>query len=248
MEAKSSLLIIADDDLSYGINQGYYPDMPKAIDLGNLTVCPLSNVDNLIEHDIHLSARPIGYGEVYFRNPYTNCYVSMKDSDLLNTFVETKSYAIKEALVLMGAKDIVMKESVHDKDSQNYESNNRMGYNIAKAEINGKCINEISVDMMSTIESHDPNRKPKSYKKIVDFMNGHGLASDSKLRLLCERLKSDGKISGIEKYEISYCSEIAQAINIAAKIDYKLFSANLDFSSEHNHVHIIKKSLEINFG
>lgn len=79
-------------------------------------------------------------------------------------------------------------------------------------------------------------------------MNSHGLASDSKLRLLCERLKSDGKISGIEKYEISYCSEIAQAINIAAKIDYKLFSANLDFSSEHNHVHIIKKSLEINFG
>lgn len=221
MEAKSSLLIIADDDLSYGINQGYYPDMTKAIDLGNLTVYPLSDVHNLKDHDIHLTAQPMGEGEdVYFRNPYDNCYVSMKDSDLLNTFVETKSYAIKEALVLMGAKDIVMKESVHDKDSQNYESNNRMGNNIAKAEINGKCVNEISVDMMSTIESHDPNRKSKSYKEIVDFMNSHGLASDSKLRLLCERLKSDGKISGIEKYEISYCSEIAQAINIAAKIDY----------------------------
>ena len=47
METKSSLLIIADDDLSYGINQGYYPDMTKAIDLGNLTVYPLS--------DVHLS-------------------------------------------------------------------------------------------------------------------------------------------------------------------------------------------------
>ena len=111
-----------------------------------------------------------------------------------------------------------------------------------------KCVNEVSVDMTSTVESHDPKKKKKSYKEVVDFMNSHGLASDSKLRLLCERLKSDGKISGIEKYEISYCSEIAQAINIAAKIDYKLFSANLDFSSEHNHVHIIKKSLEINFG
>ena len=152
METKSSLLIIADDDLSYGINQGYYPDMTKAIDLGNLTVYPLSNVVNLKEHDIQLSAQPIGDGEdVYFRNPYANCYVSMKDSDLLNTFVETKSYAIKEALVLMGAKDIVMKESVHDKDSQNYESNNRMGNNIAKAEINGKCVNEVSVDMTSTV-------------------------------------------------------------------------------------------------
>lgn len=249
METKSSLLILADDDLSYGINQGYYPDITKAIDLGILTVYPLSNIDNLKEHDIRLSAQPIDDGEnVYFRNPYDNCYVSMKDSDLLNIFVETKSYAIKEALVLMEAKDIVMKESVHDKDSQNYESNNRMGNNIAKAEINGKCVNEVSVDMTSTVESHDPNRKPKSYKEVVDFMNSHGLASDPKLRLLCERLKSDGRISGLEKYEISYCSEIAQAINIAAKIDYKLFSANLDFSSEHNHVHIIKKSLEINFG
>lgn len=48
MEAKSSLLIIADDDLVYGIEQGYYPDMTNAIELGNLTVYPLSNVDNLI--------------------------------------------------------------------------------------------------------------------------------------------------------------------------------------------------------
>ena len=168
METKSSLLILADDDLSYGINQGYYPDMTKAIDLGNLTVYPLSNIDNLKEHDIRLSAQPIGDGEdVYFRNPYDNCYVSMKDSDLLNIFVETKSYAIKEALVLMGAKDIVMKESVHDKDSQNYESNNRMGNKIAKAEINGKCVNEVSVDMTSTVESHDPNRSQKAIRRLL---------------------------------------------------------------------------------
>ena len=25
--------------------------------------------------------------------------------------------------------------------------------------------------MTSTVESHDPNRKPKSYKEVVDFMN-----------------------------------------------------------------------------
>lgn len=249
MEAKSSLLIIVDDDLSYGINQGYYPDMTKAIDLGNLTVCPLSNVDNLKEHDIQLSAQPIGEGEdVYLRNPYANYYVSMKDSNILNTFIETKSYAIKEVLVKMGAKDIVLKESVHDKNTSRYEVNNEMGINVVKAKINGNYLNEITVDMKSSIESHDPNRKPKTYQEIVDFMVSHGLSNDSKLLLLAERLKTDGRISGIEKYEVTYCSEIASALKIAASIDYKMFSDNLDFSVEHNNVHIIKKSLEINFG
>lgn len=102
--------------------------------------------------------------------------------------------------------------------------------------------------MKSSIESHDPNRKPKAYQEIVDFMVSHGLSNDSKLLLLAERLKNDGRISGIEKYEVTYCSEIASALKIAASIDYKMFSDNLDFSVEHNHVHIIKKSLEINFG
>ena len=248
METKSNLLIIADDDLSYGIDKGYYPDLTKAIALKNLSVFPLGDVMALDKSDIHLSVQPLGDGEdVYVRNPYANCYVSIKDSDLLNTFVQAKSYAIKEALVKMGAKDIVMRESVHDKDTHRYEVNNNMGVKVVKAEINGKHVNEISIDMKSCIESHDQNRKPKSYQEVVDFMKSHGLASDARLNILCERLKADGKISGVEKYEVTYCSEIVSALNIAASIDYKMFSDNLDFSREHNHVHTISKTLEINF-
>ena len=249
MEKKSSLLIIADDDLSYGIDKGYYPDLTKAIALNNLSVFPLGDVMALESNDIHLSVQPLGDGEdVYVRNPYANCYVSIKDSDLLNTFVQAKSYAIKEALVKMGAKDIVMTESIHDKDTPRYEVNNKVGVKLAKAEINGKNVNEISVDMKSCIESHDPNRQPKSDKEVIEFMKSHGLASDTQLLSLYERLKSDGKISGIEKYEVTYCSEIASALTIAASIDYKMFSDNLDFSREHNHVHTISKTLQINFG
>jgi len=127
------------------------------------------------------------------------------------------------------------------------EVNNNMGVKVVKAEINGKHVNEISIDMKSCIESHDQNRKPKSYQEVVDFMKSHGLASDARLNILCERLKADGKISGVEKYEVTYCSEIVSALNIAASIDYKMFSDNLDFSREHNHVHTISKTLEINF-
>lgn len=248
MEEKPSLLIIADDDLSYGIDKGYYSDLSNAIKLNNLAVYPLNKVPSLTDKEICLSEKPIGDGEdVYLRNPYANYYVSMKDSNILNTFIETKSYAIKEVLVKMGAKDIVLKESVHDKNTSRYEVNNEMGINVVKAKINGNYLNEITVDMKSSIESHDPNRKPKTYQEIVDFMVSHGLSNDSKLLLLAERLKTDGRISGIEKYEVTYCSEIASALKIAASIDYKMFSDNLDFSVEHNNVHIIKKSLEINF-
>ena len=38
MEEKPSLLIIADDDLSYGIDKGYYSDLSNAIKLNNLAV------------------------------------------------------------------------------------------------------------------------------------------------------------------------------------------------------------------
>ena len=250
METKSNLLIIADEDLSYGIEKGYYPDLSKAISLDNISVFPIGNVEALDNKDIHLSARPIGDGEdIYVRNPYANCYIPIKDTDLLNTFVQDKSYAIKEVLVKMGAKDIVMTESVHDNDSHRYDGNNSNGIKgLAKAEINGRFVNDISIDMKSCIESHDPNRKPKSYEEVIEFMKTHGLASDAKLNILCERLKSDGKISGIEKYEVTYCSEIASALTIAASIDYKMFSDNLNFSREHNHVHTISKILEINFG
>lgn len=248
MEEKPSLLIIADDDLSYGIDKGYYSDLSNAIKLNNLAVYPLDKVPSLTDKDIRLSEKPIGDGEVYLRNPYANNYVSMKNSDILNTFIETKSYAIKEALVKMGAKDIVLKESVHDKNTSRYEVNNEMGINVVKAQINGNYLSDITVDMKSSIESHDPNRKPKPYQEVVNFMVSHGLSNDSKLLLLAERLKTDGRISGIEKYEVTYCSEIANALKIAASIDYKMFSDNFDFSVEHNHVHIIKKSLEINFG
>ncbi len=249
METKSNLLIIADDDLSYGIDKGYYPDLSKSIDLGNLSVYPLGEVGALPDKDIHLSCAPLGDGEdVYIKNPYANCYVSMKDSDILNTFVETKSYAIKEALVKMGAKDIVLTENVHDKDQTRYEVNNEIVVGPAKVEINGKYMNELTVDMKSSVESHDPSRRPKSYREVMDFMGSHGLGNDAKLHLLAERLKSDGRITGVERYEVTYCSEIANALNIAASINYKVFSDKLDFSREHNHVHTITKTLEINFG
>ena len=249
MKDKPDLLIIADDDLSYGIKKGYYPDLSKQIGLGNLCVYPLEDRTLLEKDCIQLAMSPKGDGkDFYVRNPYTNSYVSMLDPNILNTFGASKSHAVKEALVRMGAKDIVLEEEIHNKNKSSYVGNVDMNAALGKAEINGKVVNSLSVDLKTSIESHDANRTPKDYRLVEEYLVTHGLCDDSALRLLCERLKADGKITGKEKYEVTYSSEVRDALDIASKIDYKLFSSDLDFSSEHNHVQEVKKILEIDFG
>ena len=78
-------------------------------------------------------------------------------------------------------------------------------------------------------------------------MKDNGIIGDAKLMMLLNRLKEDGKIYGTEKYSVTYCSEIKTALNIAAGINYKLFSNELDLSREKNHVHTMTKELEIVF-
>lgn len=250
MKDKPDLLIIADDDLSYGIEKGYYPNLSTQINLGNLRVYPLGDSLSLETDGVYLATSPNGDGkDFYVRNPYTNIYVSMLDPDVLNTFGLSKSQKVKEALVKMGAKDIVLEEEINDKDKTSYKSNVKMNAEkIVKAEINGNNKIEFSADLKTTIESHDSNRTPKDYKEVEEYLVTHGLGNDSFLRSLCERLKTDGKISGKEKWVVTYSSEVRKALDIASKIDYKLFSTDLDFSREHNHVQEIRKCLEVDFG
>lgn len=241
---KPELLIVTNEELTYGMENGYCPDFSQNIKNGNLSVLSLDEARNE-----NLSKRPLGNGmDFYVYNPYNNQYVCMWDSDILNKFVSDKSYAIKEALVRMGAKDIILKEDMSDSDNTHYNIQNKASLQLANADVSIDYESSSSVNLKSCIESHDINRKPKEYQKVKDFMIKHGLRGDTKLNLLLERLKEDGQLSGTEKYEVTYLSEIKSALNIAANINYQLFNDTLDFSKTHNHVHTISKTLEINFG
>lgn len=242
-QMKPELLIVANEELSYGMKHGYYPDFLHNIKSGNLDVLSMEEATQE-----NLSKRPMGNGmDFYIYNPYFDQYISMWDSDILNKLVSDKSYAIKETLVRMGAKDIILKEETSDSESTHYNIQNKTSLELANADVSIDYDYSSSVNLKSYIESHDVNRIPKEYLKVKEFMIKHGLWGDAKLRLLLERLKEDGQLSGTEKYEVTYLSEIKNALNIAANINYKLFNDTLDFSRTHNHVHTISKTLEINF-
>lgn len=243
-ENKPELLIIADDDLAYGINHGYYPEMEEQIHHGNLEVSSI----NSDHRPFNLTKRPLGNGkDIYVRNPYADSYVSLWDSGILNDFINTKSLAIKEVLVRMGAKHICLKEETKDIDSSKTTINAKASLKLATINGGGSYKRCSSANVKSQIESHDPSRQTKSVDKVEEFMKIHGLIGDSTLKMLLDRLKEDGSLHGIEKYSVTYCSEIENALNIAANINFKLFSSELDLSHEHNHVHTMCKEIEIIF-
>lgn len=245
MESQADLLVFTDDDKLYGIEKGYYPDIKRAVDSGSMTVIPYSDVSKT---QLRLRTAPLMNGEdVYLRNPFTNCYISASDNELLDEFCESKGHVIKEAFVWMGAKDIILKETINDRDDLKVSGGLEGGAGSGKGSM--KCnFNKLStVDISNLIESHDPGRTPKDIDKVESYLYRHGLANETKLVLLAERLREEGQLSGIEKYSVKYLNEIQVALKMLASFDYKVFSSKLDFSREHNTIHTFTQKIEIVF-
>lgn len=240
------LLIIAGEDVLYGVDKGYYPDITKAVRSGNLVVV---SDDRWRDCSLKLKTPPLCNGtDVYIRNPYTNCYIPASDNELLDNFVEDKSIAIKEAFVWLGAKDIVIEKSIEDKDTTKLNSELKVkSANNTGGSLNVNFSRITSVDIITMIESHDPSRKPKSPEVIESFLYDHGLLNDTRITVLLERLKIEGVLTGTEKYTITYLNEVEFALKILASLDYKVFSGSLDFSLEHNHLHKFSESLKLTF-
>ena len=241
----ADVLIFADEDKVYGIKKAYYPDIKRAVDSGCLLVLPY---DGWHDAGLRLKSKPRCNGEdVYIRNPYSNCFIPVSDAEILDSFISDKSLVIKEALVWMGAKDIVLDESVKNVGSQKGALKADATVGVGKGSLNVNMERLELVNIRSLIESHDSDRKPKSIEKVEEFLQEHGLANETKLTLLADRLREEGKLSGQEKYTVTYLNEVQFALGVLAGIDYKVFSGNLDFSRENVHLHSIDKVLTITF-
>lgn len=247
MQILPDILIITDEDSVYQITHDYHPDITKSIRNGNLMV--LGYEDWSKNEQIQLKSKPLCNGkDVYILNPYSNCYIQASDSEILDLFCEDKSLAVKEALVWMGAKHIIVEDEVSDKDT--IKGGMKIGASTPNGiggSLNTSFSRETSVNLKNFIESEDYERKPKSFNEVKSFIQSHGLSGDTKLALLCDRLKTDGKLSGKERYTLTYLNEVDFALKVLASINYKVFSSSLDFSLEHNHIHSISKSLLIEF-
>lgn len=245
MQPLANILVVADEDKINGVEKGYYPTLKESLDNGNLLLLPYGEWRNT---SLKLKTNPKGDGtDVYILNPYTGCYISSLDNELLDTFCSDKNAVIKEALVRMGAKHIIVKEEIKDKNKLNASLGAGANGGTYRGSLTSQFSRLSSVELKTSIESHDPDRIPMSSQKVEEFLKSHGLIYDTKLALLAERLSETGKLSGREKYTVWYLNEVQFALSILANVDYKVFSANLDFSLEHIHLHTFSQKLDIRF-
>ena len=73
-----------------------------------------------------------------------------------------------------------------------------------------------------------------SYEEIWSYIRDHGLSSDVNLMNFLERIRTDGKISGTEKYMLTFLKELDSAFSIAVSGNYKLFTGTVDYLSHKN--------------
>lgn len=244
MEAE--LLIIADNDFEYGLKKGYYPKLKEALNNDKLEIL---SINEFKRRQIITKTVPLFNGQdCYLRNPYTGCYISVDDNDLPNVFVDSRTIAVKETLIRMGAKNISIYEETADKDTSQTTVNAEAGKGPIKGNVGVDYTNDISLNIKSKIEYHGPNNQPRKFERVKDFVISHGLGSDNNILPWLERFREDGKLSGTESIEVSFLSEIQNALRITASIDYKLFNAGIEFGHKHSHIHSITKKLSVDFG
>lgn len=239
------VLLFADEDLVGGLNrqQTYYPEIKRQVDLGNLMVAEYSN-----SHLFKIDTPPVADGsDLYVYNKYSGVYIKSTSQDLLNKLIEDQSIAVKETLVRMGAKHIVISEGQHNADKSKIKGDADVKTPVTSVKVNSELSWNRSVDVDSKVEyENDQNRACKP-SEVEQFMASHGMTGDTKLELLLDRMKSVGSLSGTETYEVSYLSEVDNAISVSLKINARIFSSKLNFESLHQHEYRIKKVLKVTF-
>lgn len=237
------VLVVVDNDMYYGIKHGFY-------DYKGVPSCEVISIDEFKSRDLIAPTPTLCGKDIYMRNPYIkDSFLLITDTDIERKMCENRAYAIREALVMMGAKDIKLEEEVSD----NSASQTKAGFDVKAgpiANVEGKVehSNNISLNIKHVIESHDPYRKAHSADNVQKFLRMNNLFDEGNLIKLAERLERDGKLSGSEKVCVTFCGEIKSALNILCSVNYKVFSSNLDFESQKSSIHTIKKTLEVNFG
>lgn len=239
------VLLFADEDFIGGLNRPttYYPEVKKQVELGNLIVADLLSAKRYT-----LDVPPIGDGsDLYLFNKYNGSYLKATNGDLLNKLIDDQSIAIKEALIYLGAKHIVIKESTTDITKTDLDLNGETDAKALEIKANAHITWNLSVDIKTKIEYKDEQNKAVDYQTANDYCSKHGLKGDTKIKMWLDRLEKKGSLSGTESYTVTYLSEVENAINVSLAINAKIFSSKLDFNSLHSHKYKKEKTLTVIF-
>ena len=240
------LLMVVGKQYLNGLNKGWYD---KSVTNDVKRRVEFVDQEDIVNSNITLHTTPTYRGkDLYIKDSHSNVYVSMDDDNIEKLFITSQCNAVKEALVRMGAKRITIKKTVKDTDKEETELNGNAKHALVKGEVHVGWDKSTSINLQGMISSEDPNRKPKPFADVMAFINEHGLANDTFLTMLADRLRCDERLSGKEEMTVNWLCELKSSWNFAVDIKAKLVNAHADAMHKKEHIHEFTSVIEVDFG
>lgn len=240
------LLMVVGKQYLNGLKKGWFD---KSVTNDVKSRVEFVDQNDIVNSNITLHTVPTYRGkDLYIKDSHSNVYVSMDDDNIEKLFITSQCNAVKEALVRMGAKRITIKKAVKDVEKEETAVNGNAKHAIVKGEVHVGWDKSTSINLQGMISSEDPNREPKPFADVMAFINEHGLANDTFLTGLADRLKCDERLSGKEEYSVNWLSELKSSWNFAVDIHAKLVSAHVDAMHKKEHIHEFTSVIEVDFG
>lgn len=240
------LLMVVGKQYLNGLKKGWFD---KSVTNDVKSRVEFVDQNDIVNSNITLHTTPTYRGkDLYIKDSHSNVYVSMDDDNIEKLFITSQCNAVKEALVRMGAKRITIKKTVKDTDKEETELNGNAKHALVKGEVHVGWDKSTSINLQGMISSEDPNRKPKPFADVMTFINEHGLANDTFLTMLADRLRCDERLSGKEEMTVNWLCELKSSWNFAVDIKAKLVNAHADAMHKKEHIHEFTSVIEVDFG
>ena len=240
------LLMVVGKQYLNGLKKGWFD---KSVTNDVKSRVEFVDQNDIVNSNITLHTVPTYRGkDLYIKDSHSNVYVSMDDDNIEKLFITSQCNAVKEALVRMGAKRITIKKAVKDVEKEETAVNGNAKHAIVKGEVHVGWDKSTSINLQGMISSEDPNREPKPFADVMAFINEHGLANDTFLTMLADRLRCDERLSGKEEMTVNWLCELKSSWNFAVDIKAKLVNAHADAMHKKEHIHEFTSVIEVDFG
>ena len=249
--------IIIDAILS-GSNDQKWQSRQKSISNGNLkSACIDSNFNameragkiSIITHneaghrgDIAKRNKYTGI-EAFFLNPYTQMYWPAGQDDMQSMLIADKSYAIKRAFELMGARCAILSESAKQANSSSRHTGVSGSYKFIEAGCDTNSYYSSSVDISSSIAFCDPSNTPASVSDIERHIRETGLVNEPMFNYLLRDVRNGRRIGGMQRYQVKYLSEMKEALSVAVNARVLFVRAGVDVDQMSSSLHAFSKEL-----
>ena len=242
MEPNPQLVVVPDEDYEYGIRHSAYPEFDEELRSGEVVVA--SREMATTEYGISSPKE----NKIYVRNVFDGTYRDITAENTEKCFIEAKAVALREVLVMLGARSAELTHSVEhvqDKDLK-FGAKGKKGSGSAGFNYHQNKHKEINIEAIIKLEPYP--RHAQSAEIVRKYAFEHGLGGESTIIAWINRLERDHKLEGPESIEIKFLEELTAARDAALNLKLVQCEAGFSIAKLDKETHEFTEKIYVDFG